>query len=102
MRVPASPHFTGSISLSKDSDAFLAFLQGYVGLPCALAIGDALIAFCNHTVGSTGVRSLADAAVGPCALQEQQSFTLIYFFVTVRVRPAVRDMEKIGRSLGIC
>lgn len=31
-RDTASPHFTGSISLSKDSDAFLACLQGYVGL----------------------------------------------------------------------
>lgn len=47
-------------------------------------------------MGSRGVRSLADADVGLCTLQEQQSFTLIYFFVTGRVRPAVSDVEKIG------
>lgn len=52
-------------------------------------------------MGSTGVRSPADAVAGPCTLQEQQSFTLIYFSVTMRVRPAVRDMAKIGLSLGI-
>lgn len=40
--------------------------------------------------------------MGACALQQQQSFTLIYFSVTMRVRPAVRDMEKISWSLGIC
>lgn len=79
----------------------MAFLQGYIRLPYALAIGDALIAFYNDTVGSRGVRSLVDAVAGPCTFQEQQSFTLIHFSVTVRVRPAVGDMEKIGWSLGI-
>lgn len=102
-RGTASPHhwhhFTGSISLSKYSDAFPARFTGYVGLPHALAIGGALIALSNNTVGLTGLRSLADAVVSPCTLQQQQSFTLIYFSVTVRMGPAVRDMERIGWSL---
>jgi len=59
------PFCESVISLSEDSDASLASLQRYVGLSCALAVGDALIASCNDTVGSMGMGSLADAVADP-------------------------------------
>lgn len=50
-------------------------------------------------MGSGGVRPLADADVGPCILQEQRSFTLIYFFVTVSSEGRGKDRLVLGNLL---